>query len=272
MPLNARIAKREPEAELLVDGSNGKQEDVQRFILDHLLYFFPGPYAMLMAYLDESGSHTGSPVMCVAGLLYERGKMRRLDREWKRALQEAGVEEWHTVDQATSNKDQLYRQLIGIINRNACGGAVVFIPSKDQFDEFRRGKWDYGQYATCAHFCMLKLSEIAAKLHHKKVAFVIESGHEDLADLIKLDKELATLGYKRDCQYNGTKSIRPLQTADIWAYEVGKRFRDQFGDSPTRVRKSLKAIVEGIENLEVLALGRSELEWLFDQKNKIRNS
>src|SRR5262245_48212460 len=55
--------------------------------LDDLLYFFPGPYAMLSAYLDESGTHGEAPIMCVAGLLYTADAVKRLDQEWKEELE-----------------------------------------------------------------------------------------------------------------------------------------------------------------------------------------
>ena len=47
----------------LLDARHPPEEDYQRLILEDLLYFFPGPYAMLSAYLDESwharGDRTG---------------------------------------------------------------------------------------------------------------------------------------------------------------------------------------------------------------------
>src|SRR5689334_5463867 len=42
----------------------------------------------MMAYFDKSGTHDGSPVMCVAGYLLSAEQSFRLDREWAECLRE----------------------------------------------------------------------------------------------------------------------------------------------------------------------------------------
>ena len=39
--------------------------------------------ALFEAHFDESGSHDGPPVLCVAGYLYDKEAALDLDSEWK---------------------------------------------------------------------------------------------------------------------------------------------------------------------------------------------
>jgi hypothetical protein len=57
---------------------------------------------MLSAFLDEAGTGDDSPVMCVAGFLYTRKNLRQLDRQWKRALDDAAISHFHMSDYAHS--------------------------------------------------------------------------------------------------------------------------------------------------------------------------
>lgn len=235
---------------------------------------------MLKAYLDESGTHADSPVVCISGVLFEASAAVRLDKEWKKALSEAGIDYFHAVecahltgefkkhDRASATK--LYIHLIGLLNKYACGWASVYSLPKDKFDEFRKGKWDYGQYATCSHFCMLLLRKIAKHLHHDKISFTIEAGHENMGELRNLLKELSRLGYKKGpWQFNEKDDLRPLQAADIVAYESWKRVNEQFKEDPRPLRKSLESIISASLKGEVYFLGKSELQKLFDRKAEI---
>jgi len=53
---------------------------------------------MLEAYFDESGTHRGSPVMCVAGYLFDSDQAFRLDQEWGATLADFGLSHFHAVD------------------------------------------------------------------------------------------------------------------------------------------------------------------------------
>ena len=43
--------------------------------------------ALIKVYFDESGSHDGSPILSVAGYLYEREKCLSLDKELEKILE-----------------------------------------------------------------------------------------------------------------------------------------------------------------------------------------
>lgn len=43
------------------------------------------------AYIDESGTHDGSPILTVAGYLFERTQARRFERDWGKVLDKYGL-------------------------------------------------------------------------------------------------------------------------------------------------------------------------------------
>src|SRR5437764_1233786 len=63
-------------------------------ILEVVLH--PEGYALMIeAYFDESGTHHGSPIMCVAGYLIEADQCRRLQAEWDVILLKYNVPYFH---------------------------------------------------------------------------------------------------------------------------------------------------------------------------------
>ena len=42
--------------------------------------------ALMEAYFDESGTHEGSPFVCVAGYLFEKGNAAALNADWRAML------------------------------------------------------------------------------------------------------------------------------------------------------------------------------------------
>jgi Protein of unknown function (DUF3800) len=47
--------------------------------------------AIMEAYFDESGTHAGSPFLCVAGYLFKKGNAHALDIAWREMLQEKSL-------------------------------------------------------------------------------------------------------------------------------------------------------------------------------------
>jgi len=47
--------------------------------------------AVMEAYFDESGTHDGSPFVCVAGYLFQKGNATALDAAWRWMLEEKWV-------------------------------------------------------------------------------------------------------------------------------------------------------------------------------------
>src|SRR3954451_317639 len=92
---------------------------------------------MVHAYFDESGSHSDSPVLCVAGYAFQKREARLLAREWNHVLKRYGVPFFHMVDCAHGNEHftailkerriKLATSLIGIVKRRASHGFAVSV-------------------------------------------------------------------------------------------------------------------------------------------------
>jgi len=52
-------------------------------------------FAMLQAYMDDSGTHSGSPICVLAGYFGGERQWVNFDKEWSRVLRNVGVEEFH---------------------------------------------------------------------------------------------------------------------------------------------------------------------------------
>jgi hypothetical protein len=56
--------------------------------------------AIMEAYFDESGTHEGSPDICVAGYLFEKGNAIALDAAWQGMLKENSLDFFRMSDRA----------------------------------------------------------------------------------------------------------------------------------------------------------------------------
>jgi hypothetical protein len=53
---------------------------------------------LLECYFDESGSHDGSPILCVGGYVFEREHCKALDLGWKQILDQYQLPFFHMTD------------------------------------------------------------------------------------------------------------------------------------------------------------------------------
>ena len=105
-------------------------------ILEVVLH--PGGYALMIeAYFDESGTHHGSPLMCVAGYLIEADQCRRLQVELDAILSKYNVPHSHMSDFAHGTgvcagvpknvRAEICRALIELIKLRAEIGIAVSV-------------------------------------------------------------------------------------------------------------------------------------------------
>jgi hypothetical protein len=217
---------------------------------------------MMEAYFDESGTHYGSPVMCVAGYLFTAENALHFDREWGEALKEFGLTHFHAADCAhgreetealsRAQRDELMVRLVGIIKRRIELGIAVSVSETD-FGRVDAPKWERGgPYLLAA---LHVLGGVAAWIQNSsyagKVSYFFESGdkHQGLTnqaiDMLKA-KGSGYLGYYSHT-FIGKCDARGLQAADLLAYEW---------------QKELKRI--NLDNLKVRPMRRS-LERLLDR-------
>ncbi len=222
----------------------------------------PAYLMMVNAYFDESGTHAGSPVVCVAGYLYEAEQARRLDDEWRGVLSKFGVTHFHAVDCAhrkgefsvltERDRDELVTSLVDIIKLRMTIGIAVSLSDAD-FGAFDVGNWHFeGAYPLCALWALAGVVAWAEKHHYSgKISYFFEKGHrhrqltESAIDM--LHERPAGERYMRfhSARFVGKKDLRPLQTADILAYEWFKELNRINGPRTGRLmRRSLERLLE----------------------------
>ena len=93
------------------------------------------------AFFDESASHEGAPVLCLAGLIFKKSEAIKLGHEWKKVLQWKGLPYFHMVDCAHGNgpfanlskaeRSEVARRMIEIIKQRAVQGLAVTVDNRD---------------------------------------------------------------------------------------------------------------------------------------------
>jgi hypothetical protein len=149
------------------------------------------------AHFDESGTHVGSPVLCVAGYIMEKGQASELIREWNDVLQWSalprplryfrmsecapGNGEFEGIDKKL--RIQVASRMIGIIKRRTVTGLAVTM-NEDEYngimplDKVLAGR----PYTFCAQVILAGVSSwIDGQDKHQRVdatAYFFESGHD----------------------------------------------------------------------------------------------
>lgn len=143
---------------------------------------------VIQAFFDESGSHSGSPVLCVAGYAFERRQARLLTREWSSVLREYQLPYFHMVDCAHGNgpfsalspaqRIKVATSLISIIKRRSAQGFAVSVDPKAYQEIMPEWGPTKTSYAFCAR-CII--DEIGRWFHQTqfdgKSYYYFEAGH-----------------------------------------------------------------------------------------------
>ncbi len=197
--------------------------------------------AVLAGYLDDSGTHQGSPIVTVAGGVASVPQWIRFSRQWKKQLDRWNVEFFHMADFVSGHgkykgwdenrKDHALSVLVKIINDNVrflVGNAVY----TGQFAK-ANAKYPNPCIKDAYHFCaVLALPAVGSwALRSDKrepVALIYESGNKLLDEywrLIQKDfaREYVRQAYKIASITTGDKKDIPaLQAADLIAYGTYK--------------------------------------------------
>jgi hypothetical protein len=237
----------------MIDSKTEKVEDTCSLWLRDLFHFCPGWYAMLRAYADESCTGIDETALCVAGVLFDEASAQSLDEAWRVELDKASVRYFHAKEHAhlqgefanmdRQAADQLQRALIGLVVKHACGSAGVFCVNDPKFSPFHQKSWSFSPYTACGYACAELLLKIAKQeLKQDRITLVIEAGHEKMGELGSLMQKRRKMdGWPCvDSWRFDEKQSRPLQAADILAYEFTKRIKD-WDTRP--VRKSARVLI-----------------------------
>ena len=199
---------------------------------------------MIQAYIDESGTHRQSPVVCTAGYIFSAAKATKFTRKWNRELRKLGLDYFHTVDcvqgvgpyaeMEEGEPDVLCRKLIALIKDCAMQGVAVCL-SEDEYNEkappgFRK---QYGSYYTASvNMCMQGIARWADENQYEgKIAYFVEKGHEHWKEANRLLRAAAVDPINAErLRYDSLTFVpkgemsRPCEAADYFAWHVRKHF------------------------------------------------
>ncbi len=209
----------------------------------------------LTAYLDESGTHSGSEAVAVAGFLSTAPKWVEFAAQWQMALNDFGLDYFHMNKFANmvapydtwSEQERRARlsRLLNIIKANA-GASIGIVFQKKAFELLfpeRATAICGGPYGLAASACMIDMAENLQEIEvEARVAYVFESGSEGARQMgrvfqanLKDQERREKLGLSSQ-RFENKRDFLPLQAADILAYELYKQTpKDlQLEDTPSR--------------------------------------
>jgi hypothetical protein len=233
-------------------------EDASYQILRNLFGVIRSDYVlMVQAFFDESGTHDGAIVTCVAGYLFEPDQCLRFDDEWREALAAAGLKYFHMEECAHGvaqfkgwpkpKRVEIQTKLIGIIKRRAAIGVVVSVCQQDYATVAAPGLSQAGgAYVLCLMWCLAGVSAWVNRHNFQgSIAYFFEAGHRLQSHANRAMNSLASNPIlSAQSRYGGhaflpkdlaepdKRLVRPLQAADLLAWQWHKDWDNRFG--PTR--------------------------------------
>ena len=196
----------------------------------------------VQAYFDESGTHEGSHVLCVAGYIFEKRQARKLSRDWLSALEEKRLDHFHMVDCAhgagpfanlTKNeRSNLAKRMIEIIKARTILGIAVTINSKEFAEIIMPHRSVGSAYTFASHLALAGVFEWLERTDQQgKVGYFFESGHKSQNEANRIMNEIFEDEERKKSYRYGAhgfvekKENPAVQAADLlaWQWYTDKR-------------------------------------------------
>jgi len=215
---------------------------------------------------DESGTHAGSPIVCVAGYIMEKSQARELDREWNEVLNWKHLEHplpyFHMADCAPdpgngvfagiskSHRIQVVSQLIAVIKRRTVQGVAATVSVKDFEEILARHPFYPDPYVLVSHVILQGVTKWIDVNRDTvgRVAYFFESGHESRADADYIMNKLFNAPRLADTYRHAGHAFVPkignpiVQAADLLAWQWLKDRKN--AREGRRRRKDLESLLD----------------------------
>jgi hypothetical protein len=250
---------------------------------------------MIEAYFDESGSHDGSPVLCVAGYLFETDRCKELDLLWQDTLNEFGLPFFHMVDCAHGappfdklsprDRDAVARKMIGLIRSHALFGVAVGVDERDYNEilppalqavlpnDGLTRRLPGSAYSFCCSMMMAAVqSWVQRNSFDGTITYFFEAGHKHQRETSEIMERVYRVPEIRHRQRYAShvfvtkECCRPAQSADILAWHHAADLKKLMTGGNRR--KDFAALIEGIE-MELKFVARSHLLHMREQINRV---
>ena len=187
------------------------------------------------AYLDESGTHRGSPAMTMASYIFDERSVRLFCRDWRSELERAGLTAAHMTDCALGfgeYRDMSMREritveknLIKIIRKRSLVGMTISLDHA-KFEKVMDGvRFKHSAYTNLLLISVRKMGEWVKKRDPDgRIAFFFESGHDKAKEAHAFMNFIDKNNWDENFRYVShtfmdKKDLLPLQAADMLAWQ-----------------------------------------------------
>lgn len=238
--------------------SSSSAAAISKWLIDAVL---PGEGMIVQfceVYVDESGTHAGSPVLCVAGFLFEKERSKILADEWQHQLDKYGIPYFRMSECAhgcgvfknlkMQDRIDIGTSLIQVIKLHMTRGFAITIADSD-YTSLEGWHDKVGQaYSFCLRQCLSYVRRWSKnEFFNGEVAYFFESGHRDqseanriVSNIMRDPKNRAEYRYVSHTFADKDKLIL-LQCADLLAWQWFTDRRHQLEGRPRR--KDLAALL-----------------------------
>jgi hypothetical protein len=199
-------------------------------------------FVILTCYIDESGTHGGSPVTIMAGYVGRLGRWKSFDPKWNRFLEQNEVRPFFHSKEFKANKPpyrgwpqskkyKFITRAAKIVSRHASFGFSICLKNDEYRSIYRHGpplrSHIDSEYATCFRYCLSTIPHIAREAEGGNdidLFFVLEDSQhfgearEVFQQIKRRDPELAKM--LRDCVPGAKADYPALQAADVGAFNT----------------------------------------------------
>jgi hypothetical protein len=193
--------------------------------------------SLIEAYFDESGTQHRSPVLCVAGYIFEKDKAVEFDKEWRAVLEEYGLPFFRMSACAHHAKPfdrlslpqcvEVETKMIEIINRWMTHGLAVTVQPDLYIRIMPMERYlGFSPYSFCARYCLTGASScIRTRNLPGDCAYFFESGHRSQSEANEMMNEIYDNNKIRELHRYASHTFipkvraTPLQAADLLAWQ-----------------------------------------------------
>ena len=226
----------------------------------------------LLAFLDESGTHSGSKVIALAGYVISANALPRLEKAWLDTLAKCGLEELHMKDfvpphgrhcqWGEQKKRDLLEALIALIHEYSLvgiGAAVEmdqFMATTQAFAHSKSPDLVESPYEWCFRYCATHAAAWADKAERSGlIKYTLDEGcstrgriyaHHELSREDDSQRDKYRLG---PMSFADSKKNPALQCADLLAYEMYKEADRKLSGSARPPRGSFLALFRDHDRL-----------------------
>lgn len=210
---------------------------------------------ILTAYIDEAGTHDGSPVTVMGGYVSRLGQWRHFDEKWNRLLKRYGLSHMHTIEMLQANGQfrrgwdqvragELLERLQKIIDEHIMFGISTFVSDLDYKNIYSAGEKPRKmpldtRYGLCFRLMLISITQRIQKEEKRDdlcLNVVLESGAKNAGDAVRIFNLFKKNAPQREMlgsvSFGGKKEMPGLQAADSIASPVFQ-FEKKPPDQPT---------------------------------------